>query len=349
MQFSAILIDWYRKQHRRLPWRETQDAYKIWLSEIILQQTRVDQGLPYYLKFVETYPTIEELANAPIDDILKLWQGLGYYSRTRNLHKAAQQVLSEHSGNFPSDYKELLKLSGIGPYTAAAIASFAFHLPYAVVDGNVYRVLSRYFGVELPIDRPLGQKYFAELATEVLDDDRPHLHNQAIMEFGAVQCTPKNPDCAQCPLNESCMAVELNSVSDLPRKEGKTKVKEIWMNYLFIEMGDKVAIRKRDDRGIWRGLYDFPVLESERSTSRREAQNHPDWKKILNNGAVEVHSVTDGIKHRLSHRLLNIRFWHLITDTMPQFPGIVMVDREELPTFAVPIVIHQWMEDRGLA
>lgn len=347
--FSATLIEWYQKHHRTLPWRETKDAYKIWLSEIILQQTRVDQGLPYYQKFIDHYPTVHDLAKAPQDEVLKLWQGLGYYSRARNLHKAANQVLEIYDGAFPADHKKLLSLAGIGPYTASAIASFAFKLPHAVVDGNVYRVLSRYFGVDMPIDRPSGQNYFAELAAEVLDHDRPDLHNQAIMEFGALQCTPKSPNCAQCPFNDSCDALATGRIDDLPKKEGKTKVKEVWMDYLFIEYKGKVAIRKRAEKGIWQGLYDFPLIESDGPTSRREAHKKEAWNEIIGNGQVEIFSVTEGIKHRLSHRLLHLRFWRIELDRKPQFPGIMMVDREELPTFAVPIVIHQWMEDQGLA
>ena len=225
MRFSFILISWYEQHHRKLPWRNTRDAYRIWLSEIILQQTRVDQGLPYYHRFLNAYPTVQDLAAAPQDEVLKLWQGLGYYSRARNLHKAAQQVVNEHSGVFPPDYRALLGLAGVGPYTAAAIASFAFCLPHAVVDGNVYRILSRYFGVELPIDRPHGRKYFAALATEVLDKARPDLHNQAIMEFGARQCTSHNPDCTACPLSNSCKGLRTNKVLELPKKEGRTKVR----------------------------------------------------------------------------------------------------------------------------
>lgn len=348
MRFSSILIDWYEQDHRSLPWRDTRDPYKIWLSEIILQQTRVDQGLPYYLKFVAAYPTVQDLARATQDEVLKLWQGLGYYSRARNLQKAAQQVTEHHDGVFPADYKALIELAGVGPYTAAAIASFAFQLPHAVVDGNVYRVLSRYFDVDLPINKPKGQKHFAALAQEVLDTSRPDLHNQAIMEFGARQCTPKNPDCMFCPLNESCASHAVGRVQERPVKEGKTAVKKVWMDYLFVESPEGIAVRKRADKGIWSGLYDFPLIEGEKETSRREAQSSEAWRSILDPEA-KVLSVTEGIVHRLSHRLLHVRFWRVKSARKPDFPGIVLVDREELPNFAVPVVIHEWMKTQGLA
>ena len=204
--FSKKLLEWYNPTSRNLPWKQTNDAYKIWLSEIILQQTRVEQGTPYYLAFIKKYPTVKKLANAPLDDVLKLWEGLGYYSRARNLHVAAQQILEIHQGKFPETYAEIVALKGIGNYTAAAIASFAYNLPHAVVDGNVFRVLSRVFGIETPIDSTEGKKQFAQLAQQLLDKKKPSIHNQAIMDFGALVCKPQNPLCEQCPFR-SCWSM----------------------------------------------------------------------------------------------------------------------------------------------
>ena len=348
MEFSEVLIDWYQKNHRELPWRNSEDPYPIWLSEIILQQTRVAQGLPYFERFTEKYPTVQDLANAPIDDVLKLWQGLGYYSRARNLHTAAKQVVADFNGEFPANYKDLLSLKGIGPYTAAAIASFAFQLPHAVVDGNVYRVLARYYGVELPINRPSGQKYFQKLADEVLNQKRPDLHNQAIMEFGALQCKPQNPDCLSCPLSSGCEALKTKRINELPKKEGKTKVKSEWYHYLVIETPDGILMNQRKGDGIWEGLFDFPRIVSPNKTSFSDVQHEELWLKMIDNQPFELAPSSKEIKHRLSHRLLHIKFHRVKLTFTPRFQGIVVVDPEELPTFAVPIVIHDWMSSEGL-
>ena len=222
--FSGVLIHWYSENKRQLPWRETTDPYRIWISEIILQQTRVVQGLEYFNRFMERFPDVKALAEANEDEVMKYWQGLGYYSRARNLHAAAREIMARFGGKFPETYKEVLSLKGIGEYTAAAICSFAWRQPYAVVDGNVYRVLGRVFGVDTPIDSTAGKKEFAELAQAMLDPERPDLYNQAIMDFGAVQCTPKAPDCMYCPLRERCVAYVSGKVDELPVKAGKTVV-----------------------------------------------------------------------------------------------------------------------------
>jgi len=348
MEFSDVIINWYHQNQRELPWRNTEDPYCIWLSEIILQQTRVAQGQPYYEKFIAHYPRVEDLATAPIDHILKLWQGLGYYSRARNLHTTAKQVVADFGGKFPPNYKDLLSLKGVGPYTAAAIASFAFQLPHAVVDGNVYRVLSRFYGIELPIDRPNGQKHFQQLAQKVLNPKRPDLHNQAIMEFGALQCKPKNPDCTSCPLSSGCEARLKNSIDLLPKKEGKTKVKSEWLNYLVIHTPKGIGITRRSSPGIWQGLYNFPLISSSDFLSWDEIQEQSFWKDHMLEHPFKLLSSSSEIKHRLSHRLLHIRFWQVSMNTEPRFPEMVMVDPQELPTFAVPIVIHDWMSSEGL-
>jgi A/G-specific adenine glycosylase len=256
------LQEWYKAQQRDLPWRHTQDPYLIWLSEIILQQTRVDQGLPYYHKFTAAFPTVWDLANASQQEVLNLWQGLGYYSRGRNLHATAQQITFDYNGSFPTSYQGLLKLKGVGPYTAAAIASFAFNLPHAVVDGNVFRVLSRYFGVDLAINSPEGKRQFDALAQELLDQKNPALHNQAIMEFGALQCKPVSPNCANCPVLTTCVAQQTAQVAQLPIKIKKVKVRKRYFVYhLMANAQQQLAFSKRGPKDIWEGLYEFPLQE----------------------------------------------------------------------------------------
>ena len=264
MKFSKALVSWYLQNKRDLPWRETTNPYCIWLSEIILQQTRVDQGLAYYLKFVKNFPTVFDLARADEEEILKLWQGLGYYSRARNLHTSAKYIIDELEGVFPTNYKSLLKLKGVGDYTASAIASICFDEPTAVVDGNVYRVLARYFGIATPINSTSGIKEFKKLAQELIDVKNPANHNQAIMEFGARMCKPQNPDCTICPLNDSCIALQKKEVKNLPIKDKKVKVRKRYFNYLVVITSDKKTIlRKREGKGIWQNLYEFPLIETQ--------------------------------------------------------------------------------------
>jgi len=261
--FTRALLQWYPVNKRELPWRNTQNPYIIWLSEIILQQTRVAQGLPYFNKFLEKYPTVKDLAEAPDEEVLRMWQGLGYYSRARNLHACAKQVTDELGASFPQNYADLLKLKGVGTYTAAAIASFAYKEQVAVVDGNVFRVLSRYFGLSEDIGTPQGKKRFEFLANQLIPADQPDIFNQAIMEFGAIQCTPKNPDCDMCPLKESCFALRQDMISLLPVKEKKVKVRSRNFVYYHIKCGDHLIVKKRGGKDIWEGLHDFPMEEVE--------------------------------------------------------------------------------------
>ncbi len=261
--FVLLITDWYRQNSRKLPWRDTSNPYFIWLSEVILQQTRVDQGLNYYLNFVSAYPTVTDLANAPEEDVLKLWQGLGYYSRARNLHKTAKQIATEHQGIFPSTFSELLNLKGIGPYTAAAIASFAFKEKQAVVDGNVYRVLSRHFAIDEAIDSTIGKKVFQQLANELIPADCPDTFNQAIMEFGAMHCTPKKPNCETCIFQHSCLSFGTDQWMNRPYKSKKTSVRKRYFNYFLIQKDSDFAFKKRSSKDIWMELYEFPMLETE--------------------------------------------------------------------------------------
>jgi len=261
--FTETLLKWDDEQnHRPLPWKGISNPYFIWLSEIILQQTRVEQGLPYYIKFTETYPTVFTLANAPEDEIMKLWEGLGYYSRARNLHAAAKQIAFELNGKFPKSYKQILSLKGVGPYTAAAIASFAYNLPHAVLDGNVYRVLSRFFGVETPIDSTEGKKFFTDLANQLISQNNAAKYNQAIMDFGAKHCSPKKPLCLFCPMEMLCSAHQNNKVELLPIKAKKIKRRTRYFYFVMAFYKGQFYIEKRTKKGIWQNLYQLPLIET---------------------------------------------------------------------------------------
>lgn len=342
MTFSNRLIQWYLENKRDLPWRNTADPYQIWLSEIILQQTRVAQGLPYFNRFTEAFPTVFALAEASEEHVLKLWQGLGYYSRARNLHKTAQVVVFDYNGVFPTTYRELIKLKGIGSYTAAAIASFSANEPVAVLDGNVFRVLARYFGVETDIASAPAKKEFTELANEVLDKKNPALFNQAIMEFGALQCVPKNPDCSACVLSQSCVALQKKKVAQLPVKLKKTKVTERYFNYLVFEdeNGDSL-IQQRTAKGIWYNLYEFPLIESETELDEEAILNKISTVFFLTNNLISIKPFDEkSILHVLSHQRLKIRFWGLkVTGRIEE--GI---SKTALKKFPFPIVIFNFIE-----
>jgi len=316
MIFSQEILLWYAKNKRTLPWRRTRDPYRIWLSEIILQQTRIAQGQPYYLKFIEQFPTVNDLANASEEKVLKLWQGLGYYSRARNLHATAKKVVSDYGGIFPKTYKGLLELKGVGDYTASAIASICYNEPEPVVDGNVYRVLSRFYGAEIPINSTKGIRFFKKLAREVMDVGNVRDYNQGIMEFGAMQCAPQNPDCAICPLNDSCIALEKNLISELPVKINKTKVKNRYFNYLvFIDPNNRTLLRQRKGKGIWQNLWEFPLLETNEKTNINELEIKYD--RVVSVGDVpEIFQFNQkDIIHKLSHQHLHTKFWVFKTNT----------------------------------
>lgn len=342
MNFHNILIKWYLQNKRDLPWRNTTNPYLIWLSEIMLQQTRVAQGMPYFFAFTKEFPTVFDLANAEEEKVLKLWQGLGYYSRARNLHKTAQYITNELNGVFPPVYKELLKLKGVGEYTAAAIASFSYNETVPVVDGNVFRVLSRYFDIESDIALPATKKEFTELAYELMPKDNPAIFNQAIMEFGALQCVPKNPDCSVCVFNESCIALQKKKVTVLPVKSKKLKVTNRFFNYLILEdvLGNTL-IEKRTSKGIWHNLYEFPLLET------GEIVDFDFISKTVRNGFFSSYNVI-GIEecshatviHKLSHQHLHIQFWKIKINQVID-NGL---DFKTLKTFPFPIVIYNFIE-----
>jgi len=334
MNFSAELIAWYTNNKRDLPWRNTTDAYIIWLSEIILQQTRVEQGMPYFYRFAEKYPTVTAFAAAHEDDILRLWQGLGYYSRGRNMLKTAQLVQQQYNGVFPVSYHQLIKLKGIGEYTAAAISSFSANEARAVVDGNVYRVLARFFGVDEPINSPKGKKTFQKIADEVLDNTRPALHNQAMMEFGAMLCKPKNPACGICPVRTGCIAFKTNATTYLPVKLKTVKIRKRYFNYMLISDGEKILMNKRDEGDIWANMYDLPLVETPELIEIIELLQLPQMKKFGSNVALKDNSAV--IKHVLTHQQLFIRFL-ILKDFPKELQGNwFYADVENLKDLALP-------------
>lgn len=313
--FTSYLQEWYDQYQRSLPWRQTTDPYRIWISEIILQQTKVDQGLPYYKRFVETFSTVQDLAEASEDEVLRCWQGLGYYSRARNLHATAKVISKEFNGQFPDTYDELIRLKGIGPYTAAAIASFCFKQAHAVVDGNVFRVLARIFGIETPIDSTEGRRQFTELAQRLLDVERPDLHNQSIMEFGALQCTPKNVQCTGCIMAQRCSALASGKVADLPVKLNKKKVKPRYLHYFCVEdAARRQRLIKRDKNGLWAGLYEFPSIELDKEVSVTD--------ELVTElfGTVKHWAIVDQtpIIHKLSHQELSVYLYRVQLDTLDE-------------------------------
>ena len=346
-RFAVQLLNWYELNHRTLPWRNTRDPYKIWLSEIILQQTRVAQGKSYYLKFIDHYPTINDLANAQEEEVLKDWQGLGYYSRARNLHETAKFISKELNNIFPSIHNDIKKLKGVGDYTSAAIASFAFDLPHAVVDGNVYRVLSRLFGIETPIDSTTGKKEFAALAQSLLDKTNPADYNQAIMELGAIQCVPKNPDCFSCPYSNKCIAFLNNTIDQLPIKTKKIKQRKRYLNYLIIFSENKLLINHRTKKGIWQNLYDFPLAETEEEVDQDKLFNSEGYKKILKSIPHKLIAVSKPIKHILSHQILFATFYHIQLQNKNDLNSFnfEVINNEDLAKKPIPKLIENYLNE----
>lgn len=343
MSLTQKLLLWYGENKRSFLWRESQDPYKVWLSEIILQQTRTEQGLPYFKRFVETYPTIQALALASEDEVLKLWQGLGYYSRARNLHFTAQFVHNELDGIFPNTFESLLQLKGVGDYTASAIASICFGIPQAVVDGNVYRFLSRYFGILTPINSSSAHKEFKTKASELMGNSHPGTFNQALMEFGSLQCTPKSPDCLQCPFTQNCIAFNQNKVDELPVKTSKIKIKKRFFNYLVVsDLHGNYLFEKRTDKGIWYNLYQFPLLESSKTFKTEKALfAHPDFPRELNSANLKVQRWNkEPISHKLSHQSLTVNFWQI--ECNKELSQALTLN--SIKKLAVPVVIQNFME-----
>ncbi|POY36910.1 A/G-specific adenine glycosylase [Solitalea longa] len=344
--FVQEVTKWYQINRRTLPWRNTNDAYIIWLSEIILQQTRVEQGLPYFYKFQERFKTVKEFALASEDEVLKLWQGLGYYSRARNMHATAKAVMEKHHGVFPTRYEQLLQLKGIGEYTAAAISSFSANEPHAVVDGNVYRLLSRFFGISTPIDSTQGRKQFKELAYELLKEAQPAEYNQAIMEFGAIQCKPASPNCAECPLSVNCVAFIEGIVNTLPIKTKKTKVKERFFNYLVFRNNNDLLLNKRIAKDIWQNMYDFPLIESANRLSEKELLISDDFKQLISTKSVIIKAVSEELKHVLSHQVIYAKFWELECNHQENstMQNGFWVAEEELESYAFPKLVDNYLK-----
>lgn len=340
MTFSKLLIDWYLQNRRNLPWRKTPHPYPVWLSEIMLQQTRVAQGLPYFNKFIEAFPTVQDMANAPEEKVLHLWQGLGYYSRARNLHATAKMVAFDLGGTFPDSYAGLLRLKGVGDYTAAAIASICYGEAVPVVDGNVYRVLSRYFGITTDISSSGAKKEFTALAASLMPAGQASAFNQAMMEFGALQCVPKSPDCAVCIFNDTCAAYATGRVAELPVKLKKQKVTDRYLNYIVVkDATGKLLVQRRSEKGIWHGLYEFPLLETGAFTSNEATVPLIRSFTLLGFVPQEITLLSpDVVIHKLSHQKLHIRFWEVTTSLTLQDA----VEPERLKNIPLPIVLHNF-------
>ena len=346
MNFAETIIEWYNANKRDLPWRKTTDPYIIWLSEIIMQQTRVEQGTPYFYRFAENFPTVRDFALADEDEILKYWQGLGYYSRGRNMHHTARKVMEEHAGYFPSDYDSLIRLKGIGEYTAAAISSFAANEPKAVVDGNVFRLLSRYFGIDTPINSGKGKKLFTELANELMDKDRAGEFNQAMMEFGSLQCKPKNPDCSICPLQLNCEARRSGKINELPIKIKTLKVKDRYFNYILVIKDEQILINKRPAGDIWENLHDLPLFETLEPETPENLLKSKEFKRCFGENPI-ISSVSAPVKHILSHQILHTQFIKIegFSEDFKKEKSWFFVNFEDMQKFAQPKLIFRFFEN----
>ncbi|OAV72724.1 A/G-specific adenine glycosylase [Bacteroidales bacterium Barb6] len=343
---SRELTAWYQTNKRDLPWRDTDDPYIIWVSEIILQQTRVAQGMDYFLRFVSRFPDIASLAAASEEEVLKYWQGLGYYSRARNLRAAACDMAERFGGHFPVHYKEVLSLKGIGEYTAAAVVSFAWNQPYPVVDGNVFRVLSRLFAVDTPIDSTEGKKEFTRLAALLMPPSEARLHNQAIMEFGALQCLPQNPACPTCPLVCKCMAYQAGNVRRYPVKQHKTRTRDRYFHYFHIIYKNYTYLHRRSGKDIWTGLYEFPLIETDAVADFAELQQSEAFRRLFNHaGRLTVAVNHPQTKHVLSHQILYAAFYRIeIEEENEALQSYTRVPTDEIDTYPVPRLIHIYLE-----
>ena len=346
MSFSQEIIAWYLINKRDLPWRETSDPYIIWLSEIIMQQTRVEQGMPYFRRFAEKYPTVSDFASASEDEILKDWQGLGYYSRGRNMHHTAQMVMEEHAGYFPSDYDKLLKLKGIGEYTAAAISSFSANEAKAVVDGNVFRLLSRFFGIDTPINSTGGKKLFTHLANQVMDTQNAGIYNQAAMEFGSLQCRPVKPDCSVCPLRTACDAYQTGRVNVLPVKLKAAKLRNRYFNFIVAIKDGNVLMQKRGPKDIWQNLYQLPLFETPVAVNANEILNDTRFKEAFGNEVI-IRNISDPVKQLLSHQRLHAQFIEIDNFSSPgnDYEDCFFADSTDLQSLAQPKLIFEFLKN----
>jgi len=341
---SKVLIDWYTHNKRDLPWRETKNPYNIWVSEIILQQTRVNQGLSYYYRFIDKFPDIYALANSDIDELLKIWQGLGYYSRARNMHLTAKDIVENHNGAFPDEYTELIKLKGVGDYTASAIASISFNKNTPVLDGNVFRVLARLFGISESTQTKAGKDIFKNKAKELISNHNPGNFNQALMEFGSLQCIPLNPNCNICPLASMCFAFEHDLVNKLPVKKQKIKQTIRYFNYLYINNGDNTYIEKRTTKDIWKLLYQIPLIESDHLLPLNDLVNNKRFKEIFNNLTPTIESNFIDIKHILSHQRIYSRFYRIIIKNTNStiLNEYIKIPNKNLVKYSIPVLLSKY-------
>jgi A/G-specific adenine glycosylase len=345
MEFKRILAQWYVENRRELPWRNSSNPYHIWISEIILQQTRVIQGISYYHRFIETFPTIFDLANAPEDLVLKVWQGLGYYTRARNLHNAAKLVVKEYGGTIPDSYDELIKIRGIGPYSAGAIASFAFKKPIPAIDGNVYRIIARIFGVFTLPTTGLGKREFNQIVSDLMDRESPDTFNQALLDFGALQCIPRGPKCQICPFISYCYAFQNNMVESLPSKGKKTIPRDRYFNYLLVNYKGQTFISKRKSNDIWHSLYEFPLIETNNLIDPEQLPRTEEWKTLLGSMDVTIKYISPLVKHQLSHQTLHTRFVVVEVDSEPLclMKNFLMIPTERIDDYSTPRLIDNFL------
>jgi A/G-specific adenine glycosylase len=348
--FTKNLLKWNQKSNsREMPWKGEKDPYKIWLSEIILQQTRVEQGLGYYQRFIKAYPTVKKLAAAPDQEVFKLWEGLGYYTRCKNLLATSRYVSKDLKGVFPNSYDKILSLKGIGPYTAAAISSFAYQLPHAVVDGNVFRVLSRYFGISTPIDGTEGKKLYTLLANEALDKKKPGIYNQAIMDFGAVICKPQQPLCGQCPQQKDCMAFRNNWVQQLPVKEKQLIKKKRWLYYFIIEAGNEILVHRRNEKDIWENLYEFVLYESGRAMQAEKKTMIKLIQELLGKNKYTIQSISPVRKQQLTHQSIEGLFIHVsVNKKFLIRDSYEWVAKKQLHQYPFPRFITSYLQDLNI-
>lgn len=344
--YTSTLLNWYQTNRRDLPWRLSNNPYEIWIAEVIFQQTRINQGINYYHRFIERFPNISMLANASEDEVLKLWQGLGYYSRARNLWVTAKKVAFEMQGQFPNTFSEIKKLKGIGDYTAAAIASIAFNEPVTAVDGNVIRVISRLFAIDTPASSSKGKSEITQLAHLMIPADSPGDFNQALMEFGALQCTPRSPNCEICPLKNNCLAFKLSSVEKYPPKNSKKAVRIRYFNYLVIDNGECLLFKKRTSGDIWENLYDFPLIETPDRYEVDTLMQTPQWKKLFNAAEICLENVSDEKTHQLSHQKINVRFYHIKTTQAINQLGFIIIGYNQVLRLPVPIIIGNYLANK---
>lgn len=338
--FNKNILSWNLDNKRILPWKYTENPYHIWLREVILQQTRVEQGAAYYQRFLEKYPQVNDLAKASLEEVYKDWEGLGYYSRARNLHFAAQQIMQDFGGVFPASYDDVIQLKGVGEYTAAAIMSFAYHQPYAVLDGNVFRVLSRFFGVQIPIDTSSGKKHFRELAQTCLADADPAVYNQAMMDFGATICTPQKPSCDNCPLSSHCIAYNQDLISVLPVKSQKIKRQKRFFNFMIFEKDDQIVIQQRRQDDIWRNLYQFPLIESSKKLLS--------INQLIKEAGLNISEINASKQYKqlLTHRKVYARFFHIKVNELKIKDDWLLIENQDMKQYSYPKIVREYLNER---